>query len=98
MIPTPLILINLLPKIPISISNERKFEMKTILFMTSMLLICAGCTSMKSKSNVDTKKLPPSLRNAEVKTLWIPDKIEADRFEEGHFIYIIEKPSTWKAE
>lgn len=72
--------------------------MKKILFMTSILMIFAGCTSMKSKPSTDSKKLPPSLRNAEVKTLWIPDKIEADRFEEGHFIYIIEKPSTWKAE
>lgn len=53
---------------------------------------------MKSKPNSDSKKRPPSIRNAEVKTLWIPDKIEADRYEEGHFLYIIEKPSTWKAE
>jgi hypothetical protein len=72
--------------------------MKKILTASILLMICTGCASMKSKPSSDSKKLPPSIRNAEVKTLWIPDKIEADRYEEGHFLYIIEKPSTWKAE
>ena len=71
---------------------------KIFLKVSILLMICTGCASMKSKPNNDLKKLPPSIRNAEVKTLWIPDKIEADRYEEGHFLYIIEKPSTWKAE
>lgn len=71
---------------------------KIFLKVSILMMICTGCASMKSKPNSESKKLPPSIRNAEVKTLWIPDKIEADRYEEGHFLYIIEKPSTWKAE
>ena len=72
--------------------------MKKVLTASLLIMISTGCASMKSKPSSDAKKLPPSIRNAEVKTLWIPDKIEADRYEEGHFLYIIEKPSTWKAE
>lgn len=66
------------------------------LFITFLMIGCST-TGKKTTSNGD-KKLPPSLRNAEVKTLWIPDKIESDRYEEGHYLYIIEKPVTWKAE
>lgn len=64
------------------------------------MMISVGCSTMKNKkeSASDNKKLPPSLRNAEFKTLWIPDKIESDRFEEGHYLYIIDKPATWRAE
>lgn len=65
-------------------------------FISSLMLGCST-TGKKPATNGD-KKLPPSLRNAEVKTLWIPDKIEADRYEEGHYLYIIEKPATWRAE
>ncbi len=71
---------------------------KILLKLTLCVLVCSSCSTIKSKNNDILKKLPPSLRNAEVKTLWIPDKIESDRFEEGHFLYIIEKPSTWKAQ
>lgn len=61
------------------------------------ILIFTGCTSVGKNSQFNDKKLPPSLKNAEVKTLWIPDKIESDRFEEGHYLYIIEKPATWRS-
>ncbi len=73
--------------------------MKKMILSSLFVSLLIGCstTNRKPAANGD-KKLPPSLRNAEVKTLWIPDKIEADRFEEGHYLYIIEKPATWKAE
>lgn len=65
-------------------------------FLTSLTIGCS--TAGKKPANDVNKKLPPSLRNAEVKTLWIPDKIESDRYEEGHYLYFIEKPATWRAE
>lgn len=73
--------------------------MKKMILSSLFVSLSIGCSTINKKPapNGD-KKLPPSLRNAEVKTLWIPDKIEADRFEEGHYLYIIEKPATWKAE
>jgi hypothetical protein len=73
--------------------------MKKMTMVSLIISLLVGCstTGKKPATNVD-KKLPPSLRNAEVKTLWIPDKIESDRYEEGHYLYIIEKPATWRAE
>lgn len=73
--------------------------MKNMIMVSLFVSLLVGCSTIgkKSATNGD-KKLPPSLRNAEVKTLWIPDKIESDRYEEGHYLYIIEKPATWRAE
>lgn len=73
--------------------------MKKMIIVSLFVSLLVGCstTGKKPITNGD-KKLPPSLRNAEVKTLWIPDKIESDRYEEGHYLYIIEKPATWRAE
>lgn len=73
--------------------------MKKMIMVSLFISLLVGCstTGKKPGTNGD-KKLPPSLRNAEVKTLWIPDKIESDRYEEGHYLYIIEKPATWRAE
>jgi hypothetical protein len=44
----------------------------------------------------DLKKNPPPLKGAEQDTLWIPDKIENDRFEEGHRVFLIKKPAHWQ--
>ena len=40
----------------------------------------------------------PGLKNAEVKTIWVPDKIDGNRWEVGHYLYVIDKPSTWRVE
>lgn len=37
----------------------------------------------------------PALNRPEVRTLWVPERIENDRFIEGHRIFIIDKQSTW---
>lgn len=37
----------------------------------------------------------PILTKPEVRAVWEPDRIEDDKFISGHFIYIIQKPSTW---
>lgn len=72
---------------------------KKILFITILMSLTVGCSTVDKKPTANgDKKLPPSLKNAEVKTLWVPDKVESDRYEEGHYLYIIEKPSTWRTE
>lgn len=38
----------------------------------------------------------PSLTRPEVRKIWIPEKIEADQYISGHYIYVIEKPSMWR--
>ena len=61
----------------------------------------SGCASMKKNTSSTTEQYKPhvpGLKNAEVKTIWIPDKIEGNRFEEGHYMHLIDKQTTWSAE
>ena len=38
------------------------------------------------------------LTKPEVRSIWVEDKIEGNRFVEGHYIHIIENPSGWGRE
>lgn len=40
----------------------------------------------------------PRVSSPEVRAIWVPDKIENDRFIGGHYIYVIEKPATFRQE
>lgn len=37
----------------------------------------------------------PSLTAPKVRRVWVPARIEGDRYINGHFEYVIEKTSTW---
>ena len=37
----------------------------------------------------------PSLSKPIVRKVWIPDRVEGDKFERGHFIYQIDRNSGW---
>lgn len=41
---------------------------------------------------------PPSLLRPEVRKIWVPDKIEGDRYIKGHDVYIIDRPAVWRSE
>ena len=67
------------------------------------IIMMSACASAQKTSVPITEKVPdgrtphmPSLKDAEVKALWVPEKIEENRWEEGHYLYVIEKPSTWR--
>ena len=38
---------------------------------------------------------PPRLSDPKYRSLWVPDKIEGDRYIEGHRVYIIEESGKW---
>lgn len=38
---------------------------------------------------------PPVLLRPEVRTIWIPDKVEGTKLIRGHSIYLIDKPAAW---
>ncbi|MGE0526784.1 MAG: hypothetical protein AB7G93_00965 [Bdellovibrionales bacterium] len=66
---------------------------------TFLPLVLAACASL-SKNTPSKQSAPktPRLKNAEVKTIWIPDRIEGNRYEEGHFIHLIDKPAIWSGQ
>ena len=63
------------------------------LILTLMLL--TSCGHLKKKS-VDSSE-PPKLLSPKVKKIWIPSKMKDGglEWEEGHYIYRIERGTTW---
>jgi hypothetical protein len=60
------------------------------------LTSCASATK-NSQTKLNDPKVP-LLKNAEVKTIWIPDRIEGNRYEEGHFVHLIDKAASWSGQ
>ena len=66
-----------------------------------IVVIMSGCTSMnKSNSNSDksTNKddnKSPSLTTPKVRKVWVPEKIEGDKYIEGHWMWVLERTTTW---
>ena len=38
----------------------------------------------------------PDLNPASIRSMWIPESIEGDRLTEGHWIYVIDRPATFR--
>lgn len=73
----------------------------TILLSVSLftILTLSSCAHQGPLStDKGNESRPPKLKNAETKRIWIPDRIEGNRFEEGHWLYVIDKPVTWGKE
>lgn len=44
---------------------------------------------------INKKDDVPSLTMPKVRRVWAPDRIEGDKYISGHYIYVIEKSSSW---
>lgn len=40
----------------------------------------------------------PKLRRPEVRRVWVPDQINGEEYEQGHWKYLIQTPSVWTKE
>ena len=63
-----------------------------------LFMYVAGCASLGYTSQTNDNKQTPKLSQAKYKTIWVPDKIEGDRFIEGHRVHIIEEAGRWMSE
>jgi len=45
--------------------------------------------------NADTSAEAPFLTKPKVQRVWVPEKIEGDKYISGHWIYVIERQSVW---
>jgi len=60
-----------------------------------------GCTSInknnKDQSNPNNKleDKSPALTSPKVRKVWVPEKIEGDKFIEGHWMWVLERTTTW---
>lgn len=71
-------------------------KLVSLLFALSL----SACASMKKNNTLDkTKNLEPTpkITKPTFKKIWVPDEIRNNGTEyvEGHYIFIIEKDTTW---
>lgn len=76
--------------------------MKIAVLLLSMVTVLSSCTSMNknkndSNNNVSNKddNKSPALTAPKVRKVWVPEKIEGDKFIEGHYMWILEKTTSW---
>lgn len=76
----------------------------TLKMITMVLMIIMTMMSCKTKgthtdsntiSNTKDKNKSPMLTNPKVRKVWIPEKIEGDKYIEGHYMWILEKTTIW---
>ncbi len=71
-----------------------------ITFLVSIALTWTlGCSTLKQTDPSDSKKSKesegPKLLSPKVRRVWVPAKIEGDKYFDGHYMYVIEKQTTW---
>lgn len=63
--------------------------------------VLSSCTSVKKKNGSDTnsshrsENKSPALTSPKVRKVWVPEKIEGDKFIEGHWMWVLERTATW---
>lgn len=64
---------------------------------TALVCLLAGCTSLQKKDASSPKADPPKLLKPVVRKIWIPPEIKDGGAEwiEGHYMYRIEKETSW---
>jgi hypothetical protein len=55
----------------------------------------AKTTPEAPKSAEPTSDEFPALTKPKLRSMWVPDTIEGNKYIKGHFIYVIEDPGTW---
>lgn len=56
---------------------------------------------MKKKNSIDTNQSntssdkSPALTSPKVRKVWVPEKIEGDKYIEGHWMWVLERTTTW---
>jgi len=66
--------------------------------MAMLCLISCGCANTTKKTtDIPSQTPPPKLLAPSVKKIWIPAAIKNGgvEWEEGHYIYRIERETTW---
>jgi len=58
-------------------------------------LLHRGKESAPGASSMTDAEKYPFLTRPEVRTIWVPDAIEGDRYIERHRVFVIQKNSSW---
>ncbi len=75
--------------------------MKIAILLIGMMTVMSSCTSMNKNKNdtnntaIKDDNKSPSLTAPKVRKVWVPEKIDGDKFIEGHYMWILEKTTSW---
>lgn len=76
-----------------------------VFYSLVIILIYPGCSHLKNKSNKEKEhsktqgkeeNSSPELLSPILRKVWIPARIEGERYYDGHYMYVIERGSIWK--
>ena len=67
------------------------------LIAIACLSLLTACSAVKKKSGTPTDGPPPKLLAPSVKKVWVPPSLKdgGQVWEEGHYIYKIERGTSW---
>lgn len=75
--------------------------MKYLVLSVLMGSLLCSCSTMnktsKDQSNPNNKSddKSPALTTPKVRKVWVPEKIDGDKFIEGHWMWVLERTTTW---
>lgn len=76
--------------------------MKKVILLLIAIFSLDACTSANKNKNGSNINPPnkdesksPSLTAPKVRKIWVPEKIEGDKFIEGHYMWVLEKTTSW---
>jgi hypothetical protein len=49
----------------------------------------------QTNSNNKSDDKSPALTTPKVRKVWVPEKIDGDKFVEGHWMWVLERTTTW---
>lgn len=86
--------------IPHSIKQERRNLMINylllIVFVTTSLVACNTMNKKPINPKIESKdENVPQLTSPKVRRVWVAPRIEGDKYFDGHYMYVIEKNTSW---
>lgn len=74
--------------------------MKKVLLSVLAVFVMSACSSMNKSNqnqspNSKSEDKSPSLTTPKVRKVWVPEKIEGDKYIEGHWMWVLERTTTW---
>ncbi len=75
--------------------------MKLAIAVVFFATVTNGCGSLNNKkgnsnqSSKDDQAKNPALTTPKVRKVWVPEKIEGDKYIEGHWMWVLERTTTW---
>lgn len=75
--------------------------MNKVIIATTIMFVLCSCSLKKKKnqnqvnSSESNEISSPLLTKPKVKKIWVPEKIEGDKFIEGHWMWVLERTTSW---